>query len=396
MGPKMIIPGLKADLHVHTAESGRIVSHNLAERFGTQECYTTPDDVYRRAKEEVDLLAITNHNSIGDALRLADKHPEDVIVGCEYTVKGSDEGHLLEVVVLDLDRKIHEELLKLKEENLIGFIDLIKKEKKPYFMAHPGWKVNRAENSPPLTPKIIDEWLQYFSTIETLNGTLQRENEFAQILSALYGKVGVGGSDSHTLDGLGLTWTVSDKATNKQEFLNDILNGDVYHGGQGGHFSKFKKTVHDLTISFYKDEIRKIKAAGFINFFKHFKFSDFKKYCVLTFGFPLITILPHIETRHYQATQEKELVKFERDYFAYKFTELRNEIKNLDSASAPVRHREGLEKLLRAKKLMKSTRYYVRDLGPIEQLLNRMLRNRMHISEGGFFRNIIETDQEEL
>src|SRR5215470_15114395 len=49
-----------------------------------KECYNTPEGVYRRAKARgMDLVAITDHDTIAGALTIADR--PDVIVGCEVT-----------------------------------------------------------------------------------------------------------------------------------------------------------------------------------------------------------------------------------------------------------------------------------------------------------------------
>ena len=76
---------LRADLHVHTLHSTR--SGNM--RFlGARDCYSRPLDVYHRAKSRgMDLVAITDHDSIDGALELAATadDPSEVIVGEEVS-----------------------------------------------------------------------------------------------------------------------------------------------------------------------------------------------------------------------------------------------------------------------------------------------------------------------
>ena len=56
--------------------------------LGARDCYSTPEQVYRVAKARgMDLVAITDHDSIDGALELLDRRPDadDVIVGEEVT-----------------------------------------------------------------------------------------------------------------------------------------------------------------------------------------------------------------------------------------------------------------------------------------------------------------------
>src|SRR5215470_7387122 len=66
-----------------------------------KECYNTPEGVYRRAKARgMDLVAITDHDTIAGALTIADR--PDVIVGCEISAsfRGQDVG--VHLGVLDI------------------------------------------------------------------------------------------------------------------------------------------------------------------------------------------------------------------------------------------------------------------------------------------------------
>ena len=74
-------PTLRADLHVHSCHSR--VSGTLPF-LKSRDCYSDPEAVYRVAKARgMDLVAITDHDSIDGALELLSARPErdDVIVG---------------------------------------------------------------------------------------------------------------------------------------------------------------------------------------------------------------------------------------------------------------------------------------------------------------------------
>src|SRR5688572_146540 len=76
---------LRADLHVHTCHS----RHSGTLRFlGSRDCYSQPLDVYRVAKARgMDLVCITDHDSIDGGLELMERLPDvdDVIVGEEIS-----------------------------------------------------------------------------------------------------------------------------------------------------------------------------------------------------------------------------------------------------------------------------------------------------------------------
>src|SRR5215470_1509408 len=73
---------MKLDSHVHTRYSGMTTIWPLHRVL--RESYNTPERVYRLAKARgMDLVAITDHDTIDGALTLA--HLEDVIAGCEVT-----------------------------------------------------------------------------------------------------------------------------------------------------------------------------------------------------------------------------------------------------------------------------------------------------------------------
>ena len=63
---------IKADFHVHTSFSRRVIA--------------SPEEMYSAAREKgLDKIAITDHNTIKGALRLAEKDPDFIIIGEEIT-----------------------------------------------------------------------------------------------------------------------------------------------------------------------------------------------------------------------------------------------------------------------------------------------------------------------
>jgi hypothetical protein len=76
---------MKADLHVHSYHSG--YNHDLPF-LRSRDCYTDPAAVYRTAKARgMDLVTITDHDSIDGCLEFLDRHPDtpDFIIGEEIS-----------------------------------------------------------------------------------------------------------------------------------------------------------------------------------------------------------------------------------------------------------------------------------------------------------------------
>ena len=76
-----------------------------------------------------------------------------------------------------------------------------------------------------------------FPALETINGHIPPScNREAEALSALWRKIPLGGSDSHTLAELGRAFTEAPRARNKQEFLDALRAGHVRARGASGGF----------------------------------------------------------------------------------------------------------------------------------------------------------------
>jgi predicted metal-dependent phosphoesterase TrpH len=109
-----MIPTLRADLHVHSCHSK--VSGTLSF-LGSRDCYSKPADVYCVAKARgMDLVAFTDHDSIGGALELLNDRPdlEDVIVGEEVSCRLPDGGLDVHLGVYGMTEALHRDLQPLR------------------------------------------------------------------------------------------------------------------------------------------------------------------------------------------------------------------------------------------------------------------------------------------
>src|SRR5687768_10683796 len=97
---------MRLDLHVHTFHSGHTTIYPLS--LIMKESYNSPGGVYRSAKARgMDLVTITDHDSIDGALTIADR--PDVIVGSEVTGVFPNDGVSVHLGVLGITEAQHRE-----------------------------------------------------------------------------------------------------------------------------------------------------------------------------------------------------------------------------------------------------------------------------------------------
>lgn len=169
---------LRLDLHLHTV--------------GSWDCLSDPHEVLERARAQgLGRIAITDHNRLDVALRMADAHPEEVIPGEEVkTAEGID------VIGLYLGEVIPEGTPARRT------IELIREQGGVPYLPHPyaGGKGGGGRLADALAP-LVD-------VVEVFNARLHpgRLNGPAGELAARHGRLRGAGSDAHTLGELGGAW----------------------------------------------------------------------------------------------------------------------------------------------------------------------------------------------
>lgn len=236
---------MKLDAHVHTHYSANTPSP-FVRRF-LKESYNTPEKLYRCAKARgMDLVTITDHDSIAGALSIADR--EDVIVGCEVTATFPEDGVQCHIGVLDITEAQHNEIQKLRH-NIHELVSYLKQQKIFSTLNHLA-----PRTAGELNAGHICSLLPWINAIETRNGTrLPSQNRTATALASSYGKVTVAGSDSHTYRGIGHTYMVLDGVSNREEFLAGLWEGRVRVEGEQGSYLTLASDVLRLTARFYAD-----------------------------------------------------------------------------------------------------------------------------------------------
>ncbi|MHC4251854.1 MAG: PHP domain-containing protein [Planctomycetota bacterium] len=250
---------MRVDLHIHTRESSSAPEHWFGELIGAQECYTQAESALAEAlRKGFDAVAIANHNSADDALRLARARPARVIPACEYTVYAG-RGRYAHVVTLGIDSGSHARLMRERSRGLARFAGLCRGEGLAHFLAHPAWEVGREKRG--LEPADLREWLRHFDVIESLNGNCHLENEIASGLARCLRKGRVGGSDAHDLDQIGTVWTEAEAGTT-EEFLERVRAGETAPCGRPATHGEFASAVRAITGTFYRRELLRTMRAG--------------------------------------------------------------------------------------------------------------------------------------
>jgi predicted metal-dependent phosphoesterase TrpH len=220
---------MRCDLHVHTTGSGMCNTPGLTRIC--RESYNQPEDVYRRCKQRgMSLVTVTDHDSI-DAAEALRKYP-DFYLSEEVTVR-MPSGTVMHLGVYDISEKDHAEIQRRRSDFIALLMYLT--ERKLFF------SVNHVFSG--LTGRREEEDFSWFASyvpaFEVRNGQMWIEaNRNAEHLASKLGKVGVAGSDSHTLSGVGLTFTEVPGARTVPEYFNGLRAGRGVVQGEHGNYTK--------------------------------------------------------------------------------------------------------------------------------------------------------------
>jgi predicted metal-dependent phosphoesterase TrpH len=187
------------------------------------------------------LVTVTDHDSI-DAVEVLRRHP-DFFVSEEVTC-AMPSGSQMHVGVYDLNDRQHVEVQRRRSDfaSLIAYL----REQKLFYSA------NHIFSS--LTGRRIladfECFVSAFDAFETLNGCmLEAANRHAGEFAARTGKIGVGGSDAHTLATTGCCWTEVPCARNKAEFLAGLRHGRATVHGTHGSYFKLTRDILQIGVS---------------------------------------------------------------------------------------------------------------------------------------------------
>lgn len=219
----------RADLHLHT----RFSHWKHLKLIKPRDSYNDPLSAYERARAAgMDFVAITDHDTIEGALDLLSRRPDlepSVIIGEEVETHFPDSGQWVHVNVFGVDEATHADMARLKPD-IFELSAYLKSRGLFHVLNHPfqSYRLQR----PPM--RYIEDVLELFDHFEVGNCTLpERHNkavaEMLDYATALYvKKIGVGGSDAHTLRHIGLCHTEAPVAPEggKQQWLTAVARGE--------------------------------------------------------------------------------------------------------------------------------------------------------------------------
>ena len=237
---------MKCDVHVHSVYSGRCMSPAFLRHL-CRESYSPAQQVYATLKQRgMDLVTLTDHDSIEGAEELC--RYLDFFVSEEVTCR-MPSGTTVHVGVYDLTESQHIGIQRRRDdlESLVAYLN----EQQLFF------SVNHVFSSITGRRVVEDfEWfVSCFPAFETRNGhILACNNRQAARLARWADKVGLGGSDGHTLASIGTTYTVVPRARNKQEFLAGLRSGQGRVRGQSGSYWKLTRDVFLIVHEMMRDK----------------------------------------------------------------------------------------------------------------------------------------------
>ena len=256
----------RADLHVHSRYSDR-PSEWLLRLIGSAECYTTPQEVYQRAKAAgMDFVTISDHNCIEGALEIAPL--PDTFISCEVTTYFPDDNAKFHLLVTGIDEAQFTEIDRLRV-NICELRDYLIAEDIVHSLAHPLFRVNSR-----VSVEHIEKVLVLFNRFEGINGT--RDPRAAELVRAVFrnldekmvldmaDKHGIapvgpkpwkkhftGGSDDHGGLYIASAFTETPRVESVEEYLTKLRLYDHEMGGSSGSSLALSHSFYQIARHYY-------------------------------------------------------------------------------------------------------------------------------------------------
>jgi len=236
---------MRCDLHVHSIASGMFTAPVLNRIC--RESYNDPLEVYDRLKKlGMSLVTLTDHDSIegADSLR---RFP-DFFLSEEVTVR-MPSGTEMHMGVYGLTEREHVEVQR-RRTDFIALLMYLTEHKLFFSVNHvfSGLTGRRAEED--------FRWFEsYAPAFEIRNGQMWPDaNASASRLASKLGKVGIAGSDSHTISGVGRTYTEVPEAHSVEEFFSALRAGYGQIHGAHGSYRKLTLDVFAIVKELFQEK----------------------------------------------------------------------------------------------------------------------------------------------
>lgn len=261
---------LRADLHVHSKYSTR-PSQWILQKIGCPESFTEPLSLYNIARSRgMDLVTITDHNTINGALEIA--HLPGAFVSEEITTYFPDDGCKLHVLAWDITEEQHREIQGVRH-NVFELAPYLNEQGVTHALAHPLFAVNDR-----LTLEHFEQSLLLFNTLEA-NGTrdVKQNDALAAIVGGLsrhdieqladkydmepvgdtpWIKTVVGGSDDHSSLNIARMHTEFQGEVNVHGLLTALENGRCRPAGTPATPRTMAHNLYGIAYQFYTSRTR--------------------------------------------------------------------------------------------------------------------------------------------
>src|SRR5215217_3626873 len=157
----------RVDLHCHSTAS-EISKLGIQRSLGLPECATPPEEVYALAKRRgMDFVTITDHDTIGGALEIADR--PDVFVSEELTARFAGEPQAVHILCFGITAGDHE-WLQAHAGDVEQVAEYLREQEIASALAHPFYAVEA-----PLTARHRRRLAELFGVWEVRNGARDAE-----------------------------------------------------------------------------------------------------------------------------------------------------------------------------------------------------------------------------
>lgn len=272
----------RADLHVHSRHSDT-PSSRLLRGLGCPESFTSPQAVYEAARRRgMDLVTITDHNSISGALEIA--HLPGTFLSTELSSVLPETGCRLHVVALGISERQFPDLLAARE-NVYELVGLLRAEGIVHYIAHPLFDFDGR-----LDGDTVEKLLLLFDVFEARNGArAERSNEAVvgllgsltratmERLAAKHGiephgptpwlKAMVGGSDDHGGFFIARAYTVAEACAGPADLLAAVRDRRTVPGGEHGDPLTLAHNLWGIGYRYAEERLGFDRRNGYLAFF---------------------------------------------------------------------------------------------------------------------------------
>jgi len=212
-----------------------------------RESYNEPQEVYDRLKRMgMSMVTVTDHDSIEAAEVL--RRNLDFFLSEEVTVR-LPSGTEMHLGVYGITERDHVEIQRRRSDfmRLVMYLS----ERKLFFSVNhvfSGLTGRREEDD-------FSWFASYVPAFEVRNGQMWAQaNASAERLAGRLGKIGLAGSDAHTIAGVGRTYTEVPGVRTADEFFAGLRAGHgVVHGAHGS-YAKLTADVYRIIQNFFREK----------------------------------------------------------------------------------------------------------------------------------------------